>query len=120
MKTSLAMAAFLGCFVSAQAQPTNSFPLWPDGAPGALGNADKDIPTLTPYWPDPAKATGDRVGGAVGSDICCNLGRVRHASDSSLRSIFALAFIIRIEECLVFDDRAAQGATKLVVVEWAL
>jgi acetyl esterase/lipase len=61
MKTSLAMAAFLGCFVSAQAQPTNSFPLWPDGAPGALGNADKDIPTLTPYWPDPAKATGAAI-----------------------------------------------------------
>src|ERR1035438_1320387 len=61
MKTSFAMAAFLGCFVSAQAQPTNSFPLWPDGAPGALGKADKDIPTLTPYWPDPAKATGAAI-----------------------------------------------------------
>ena len=61
MKTSLAMAAFLGCFVPAQAQPTNSFPLWPDGAPGALGKADKDIPTLTPYWPDPAKATGAAI-----------------------------------------------------------
>jgi acetyl esterase/lipase len=61
MKTSFAMAAFLGCFVSAQAQPTNSFPLWPDGAPGALGKADNDIPTLTPYWPDPAKATGAAI-----------------------------------------------------------
>ncbi len=49
---------FLGWLASAQAQPTNSFPLWPEGAPGALGKADKDIPTLTPYWPDPAKATG--------------------------------------------------------------
>jgi acetyl esterase/lipase len=39
------------------AQPTNAFPLWPDGAPGALGTADKDIPTLTPYWPDPEKTT---------------------------------------------------------------
>jgi acetyl esterase/lipase len=61
MKTNLIMAAFLGWFVSAQAQPTNSFPLWPDGAPGALGEADKDIPTLTPYWPDPAKATGAAI-----------------------------------------------------------
>lgn len=26
-----------------------SVPLWPDGAPGALGNEDKDIPALTPY-----------------------------------------------------------------------
>jgi acetyl esterase/lipase len=58
MKTSFVMAAFLGWFASVQAQPTNSFPLWPEGAPGALGKEDKDIPTLTPYWPDPAKATG--------------------------------------------------------------
>ncbi len=61
MKTNLIMAAFLGGFVSAQAQQTNSSPLWPDGAPGALGTADKDIPTLTPYWPDPAKATGAAI-----------------------------------------------------------
>ena len=27
-------------------------PLWPQGAPGALGTAGKDIPTLTPYLPD--------------------------------------------------------------------
>jgi len=40
------------------AQPTNPFPRWPEGVPGALGQADKDIPTLTPYFPDPAKATG--------------------------------------------------------------
>ncbi len=30
--------------------------LWPDGAPGALGNAAKDQPTLTPY--QPAKPSG--------------------------------------------------------------
>jgi len=61
MKIRLVMAAFLGWFASAQAQPTNSFPLWPEGAPGALGKEDKDIPTLTPYWPDPAKASGAAV-----------------------------------------------------------
>lgn len=33
-------------------------PLWPDGAPGALGTDEKDIPTLTAFLPDPAKATG--------------------------------------------------------------
>ena len=61
MKISLVMVAILGWFASAQAQPTNSFPLWPGGAPGALGKEDKDIPTLTPYWPDPAKATGAAI-----------------------------------------------------------
>ena len=36
---------------------TNSaFPLWPDGAPGALGTAAKDTPTLTPFFP--TNATG--------------------------------------------------------------
>ncbi|MCP5522387.1 MAG: alpha/beta hydrolase [Verrucomicrobiales bacterium] len=32
--------------------------LWPDGAPGALGDQDQDKPTLTPYLADPATATG--------------------------------------------------------------
>jgi acetyl esterase/lipase len=43
---------------SARAQPKEAMPLWPDGAPGALGKADKDIPTLTAFVPEPAKATG--------------------------------------------------------------
>ena len=33
-------------------------PLWPQGAPGALGAGSNDIPTLTPYLPDPAQASG--------------------------------------------------------------
>jgi len=33
-------------------------PLWPGGAPGALGTASNDIPTLTAYLPDPTNATG--------------------------------------------------------------
>src|SRR5271167_3455589 len=32
--------------------------LWQRGAPGAVGNADEDRPTLTIYLPDPAKAAG--------------------------------------------------------------
>ncbi len=45
----------------AQAQSSNSFALWPDGAPGALGTADKDIPTLTVFLPEPTKATGAAI-----------------------------------------------------------
>lgn len=52
------MLAFLGWFAGAHAQPTNSFPLWPDAAPGARGTADADVPTLTPFFPDADKATG--------------------------------------------------------------
>ncbi|HEY1662155.1 MAG TPA: alpha/beta hydrolase [Verrucomicrobiae bacterium] len=33
-------------------------PLWPDGAPGALGTSSNDIPTLTPYLPEATNATG--------------------------------------------------------------
>jgi len=35
--------------------------LWPDGAPGAKGNADKDKPTLTIYLPEKEKANGSAV-----------------------------------------------------------
>lgn len=43
------------------AQQTNSFPLWPGKAPGALGDSAKDIPTLTPFICDPEKATGAAI-----------------------------------------------------------
>ncbi len=37
-------------------------PLWPVAAPSALGAAEKDIPTLTPYLATPDTATGASVG----------------------------------------------------------
>lgn len=36
-------------------------PLWESGAPGALGNKDVDTPTITPYLPEPDKATGASI-----------------------------------------------------------
>lgn len=36
-------------------------PLWPEGAPGALGDGDQDRPTLTPYLADAARSTGAAV-----------------------------------------------------------
>jgi acetyl esterase/lipase len=38
--------------------PDMPLPLWPDGAPGALGKEPKDIPTLTAFFPPPEMATG--------------------------------------------------------------
>src|SRR5882724_1245637 len=61
MKTLFVHLAFFGCLTLAQAQPSNSFPLWPDAAPGALGKTDKDIPTLTVYLPDASKVSGAAV-----------------------------------------------------------
>ena len=40
------------------ALPEAPIRLWPGAAPGAFGTASTDIPTLTPYLPDPAIATG--------------------------------------------------------------
>lgn len=52
-------------------QPRYEFPLWAGDAPGALGKDAKDIPTLTPYFAPPAKATGAAIiicpGGAYAS-----------------------------------------------------
>ena len=52
----LAAAAVFPFLLRAEMQA--SIPLWPDSVPGALGGTSNDIPTLTPYLPDPATATG--------------------------------------------------------------
>jgi len=44
----------------AAAQP-KAQPLWPNGAPGAIGNAAADVPTFTPYLPPADKATGAAI-----------------------------------------------------------
>lgn len=51
----------LSSLLSLHAAPLDPIPLWPGGAPGALGTADQDIPTLTAYLPAPEKATGAAV-----------------------------------------------------------
>ena len=43
------------------APPRDEFPLWPNGAPGALGKEPKDIPTLTPFFADPERGVGASV-----------------------------------------------------------
>jgi len=64
MKLTLLFAAtlLLGALAapdaSAQQAPREAFPLWPQGAPGALGKEDKDVPTLTPFFANPDRATG--------------------------------------------------------------
>ena len=71
MKTLLASAILLSSLVLSRAEMPTAIPLWPDGAPGALGTKTNDIPTLTPYLPDPTNATGAAMvicpgGGYVG------------------------------------------------------
>lgn len=58
---SLLMAVVAIVLLSGQLQAAEPIKLWPDGAPGALGREESDIPTLTPYFPAPEKATGAAV-----------------------------------------------------------
>jgi acetyl esterase/lipase len=57
MKLPFILGSLVALVSSAQAAPS-LFPLWANGAPGALGKEDKDIPTLTIYLPEQEKATG--------------------------------------------------------------
>jgi acetyl esterase/lipase len=58
MKTLFALAAGLSLSILSHAEMLPTVPLWPEGAPGALGGTTNDIPTLTPYLPETNKATG--------------------------------------------------------------
>ena len=58
MKTLLFVVLLLASLTLSHAQMQTPIPLWPNGAPGALGTNATDIPTLTAYLPDPTNATG--------------------------------------------------------------
>jgi acetyl esterase/lipase len=49
MKTFFASAIIFSSLILSRAEMQKPIPLWPDGAPGALGTSSNDIPTLTPY-----------------------------------------------------------------------
>ncbi|HUC84561.1 MAG TPA: alpha/beta hydrolase [Candidatus Acidoferrales bacterium] len=57
MKTAFALAMLFCSLVLTRSEIQSPVPLWPGGAPGALGSSSNDIPTLTAYVPD-AAATG--------------------------------------------------------------
>src|SRR5689334_5280776 len=46
-----AVVALFASSVLAQGQTNTPIPLWAEGAPGALGKEDKDMPTITPFLP---------------------------------------------------------------------
>lgn len=54
-------AIALASSLAAQPQGPKPVPLWPDGAPGALGSADEDTPTLTPFVVPAPRAVGTAV-----------------------------------------------------------
>jgi acetyl esterase/lipase len=58
MKTLFASAILFASLFLSRAEMQTPIPLWPAGAPGALGNSTNDIPTLTAYLPDSTNASG--------------------------------------------------------------
>ena len=58
MKTIFTLTVVFLLSMRSPAEIQAPVPLWPDGAPGALGNTTNDIPTLTPCLPEAGKATG--------------------------------------------------------------
>jgi len=73
MKTFFASAILFTSLILARAEMQTAIPLWPDGAPGALGTKTNDIPTLTPYLPDATNATGAAL-------VICPGGGYQHLS----------------------------------------
>jgi acetyl esterase/lipase len=63
-----------------RAQDAPSFPLWRNGAPGALGSEPVDVPTLTVYLPKPELATGAAV-------VICPGGGYQHLASHEGRPV---------------------------------
>jgi acetyl esterase/lipase len=74
-------------------------PLWPNGAPGALGTAAKDVPTLTPFLPEEGKATGAAI-------VICPGGGYLHLADHEGKD-YALFLSARGVTCFVLKYRLA-------------
>jgi len=79
---------------TAEVPAADAIKLWPNGAPGALGSAPDDIPTLTPFIPK------DKVNGSA--VIVCPGGGYQHLADHEgrpvaewLNSIGITAFVLK-------------------------
>src|ERR1044072_1438876 len=119
------VVAVLGSFNSARA--AEPFPLWPQGAPGALGKEAVDIPTLTPYLAPKEKATGAAI-------VICPGGGYQHLADHEgrpvpewLNSIGVTAFVLkyrlgpRYHHPSMFQDAArAIRTVRARAAEWGL
>ena len=71
-------------------------PLWPKGAPGALGAEDADIPTLAAYLPPAAQATGTAVIVAPGGGYAgLSMDKEGEQIARWLNSIGVTAFVLK-------------------------
>jgi acetyl esterase/lipase len=94
----VALMAVVAATLMAQtaANPPQPQPLWPKGAPGALGTEDADIPTLTPYLAPAAQATGTAVIVAPGGGyVHLSMDKEGEQIARWLNSIGVTAFVLK-------------------------
>jgi len=58
MKSLFAAVVLVMSISFVHAQGDQAIPLWPEGAPGALGSSADDVPTVTPYLPEGTNRSG--------------------------------------------------------------
>jgi acetyl esterase/lipase len=92
----LLLVLSLAFTVFAQQNEPKTIPLWPGGAPGALGTEDRDIPTLSVYLPNANQGTGAAVivcpGGGYGNLALNHEGR---QVANWLNSLGVAAFVLK-------------------------
>ena len=88
--------AVVVCLFAFPLYAAETIPLWSGDIPGAQGSAETDVPVLTPYLPDPAKATGAAIvvcpGGGYGHLAMDHEGR---QIGEWFQNIGVAAFVLR-------------------------
>jgi acetyl esterase/lipase len=86
------------CLVATTSFSQNVFSLWQGTAPGALGTADKDVPTLTVTLPDSGKATGAAM-------VICPGGGYGHLATTKEGTDYAQFLAMHGVTCFVLKYR---------------
>jgi acetyl esterase/lipase len=101
MKTVIALAVLILTLIMSHAEVLSPIPLWPNGAPDALGTNAQDVPTLTPYLPDPTNRTGAAM-------VICPGGGYEHLAPHEGRD-YALWLNQHAITCFVLKYRLGSG-----------
>ena len=124
----LACLAAVAAGAFGEARAAEPVVLWPQGAPGALGSAPEDVPTLTPFPAPKGKATGAAVvvcpGGGYGHLSLEHEGR---AVAEWLNSIGVTAFVLKYRlgpryhhPAMLQDAARAIRTVRARAAEWGL
>jgi acetyl esterase/lipase len=102
--------------------------LWPEGAPGAVGDEETDKPSLTIYLPDPQKATGAGVVVCPGGGYCavCNMHEGKDIAEW-FRGMGVAAFVLKYRiaprynhPAPLLDAQRAVRTARAMSAEWGV